>query len=403
MKRVLLLARVFPPRVGGIERFIGELYRRAAMRGLAVRVITPWEPGAATFDATGPLNISRFGKPPPFRDRFYGPLVPMLLRAVLEIKRFRPDEIHCDQLDSAIVAWLLKGLFAVPYTTFAYGMEVTEGRLRRLRNRVFRNADAVIAISQHTRELLARDVGLPADRLHVIYPAVDVETFTPGVKPAELARRLGLTGRRVVLTVARLSSCERYKGHDTVIRALPAILSQVPEATYLMVGDGPDRSRLEGLARRVGVAHRVVFAGSVPEQALPDYYNLCDVFAMVSRRRSTRGGGYRSEGFGIVYLEAAACGKPVVGGDVGGVAEAVENGETGLLVDPTSVEATAQALVLLLRDEALARRLGANGRQRVCTHFTWERAADQLVTIIGRNGRRRLSVDAWASVSGTRS
>ncbi len=403
MKRILLLARVFPPRVGGIERFVGELYRRAAMRGLAVRVVTPWEPGAETCDAASPLKVCRCSKPPLVRDRFYGPLVPMALRAMREMKKFRPDEVHCDQLDSAILGLILKRMRGIPYVTFAYGMEVTDGRLRGLRNQVFRSADAVIAISHHIRELLEREVGLPSSRIHVIHPGVDVETLAPAERPLNLARQLGLTNRRVILTVARLARRERYKGHDTIIRALPAILSQVPEAAYLVVGDGPDRGRLEALARDVGVVHRVVFAGPVPDETLPDYYNLCDVFAMVSRRRPSRWGGYVSEGFGIVYLEAAACGKPAVAGDVGGVPEAVKDGETGLLVDPTSVEATAQALVLLLKDQDLAQRLGQRGRERVCSDFTWDRAADKLMTIVNTTVCDRPADVVTAAVSGGRS
>jgi phosphatidylinositol alpha-1,6-mannosyltransferase len=395
MKRTLLLARVFPPRVGGIEAFMAELYQRAARRGLPVRVLAPWEPGAEAFDAASPLNVVRFSKPPLVRDRFYGPLAPMLARAMLQVRKFRPVEIHCDQLDSAIVGLLLRRIWGIPYMTFAYGMEVTDGRFRWLRDKVFGNADKVVAISEHMRRLLIGEVGVSPDRVQVIHPGVDVDRFAPRSRPGELARRLGLTDRRVILTVARLASGERYKGHDTVIRAMPTILSQVPDAAYLVVGDGPDRERLEGLVGRSGVAARVVFAGSVPDKDLPDYYNLCDVFTMVSRRGPTRHGGYRGEGFGIVYLEAAACGKPVVAGNDGGVAEAVEDGRTGLLIDPTSVEATADSLVRLLQDEELARRLGGNGRRRACAGFTWDRAADELMTTT--NGCSRPSADAVAS------
>lgn len=397
MKRVLLLARVFPPRVGGIEAYVGELYQRAAKRGLAAHVLTPWEPGAKSFDAGSPLKIGRFEKPPLLRDRFYGPLLPMLLRSMLRMTSGRPDEIHCDQFDSAIVGLILKKVWHIPYLTYAYGMEVTDGRLRSLRDMVFRNADTVVAISEHMRELLVREVGVAPDRVRVIHPGVDVETFAPRSSPTELIRRLDLTDRRVILTVGRLVGNERSKGQDTVIKAMPAILSEVPEATYVIVGDGPERARLENIARHAGVAHRVVFAGSVPDEELPDYYNLCDVFVMVSRRRPTRQGGHRGEGFGIVYLEAAACGKAVVAGDDGGVAEAVEDGKTGLLIDPASVEATCNSLVRLLREEDLARRLGRSGRERACADFTWDRAADELVMIT--NGAYRPPAEVLPSVA----
>ncbi len=396
MKRILLLARVFPPRLGGIEAYVGELYQRAAKRGLAAQVLTPQEPGAEVFDAGSPLEIARCNKPPFLGDRFYGPLLPMLQKAMLRIIHSRPDEIHCDQFDSAIVALFLKKVWRIPYLTFAHGMEVTDGRLRWLRTMVFRNADTVIANSEYMRELLVREVGVSPERVHVIHPGVDVETFVPRSKPVELAQRLDLTDRRVVLTVGRLVGRERSKGQDTVIRAMPAILSEIPDATYVIVGDGPERASLEELARETGVANRVVFAGSVPDEELPDYYNLCDAFVMVSRRRSTQKGGHRGEGFGIVYLEAGACGKPVVAGDDGGVAEAVEDGKIGLLIDPTSVEATATSLVRLLRDEDLAKRMGQRGRERACADFTWDRAADELVTIT--NVWNRPAAEALSSV-----
>jgi phosphatidylinositol alpha-1,6-mannosyltransferase len=170
-----------------------------------------------------------------------------------------------------------------------------------------------------------------------------------------------------------------------VIRALPAVLKQVPDAAYLLVGDGPDRRRLEQLARKHGVADAVVFAGEVPNQELPDYYNLCDAFVMLSRDRCLKTGGSLGEGFGIVFLEAAACGKPAVGGRSGGIPEAVSDGVSGLLADPLDVPAVAQTITQLLQDPDLAHRLGEQGRKRVMEQFTWQRSCEDLLNAL--NGK----------------
>jgi phosphatidylinositol alpha-1,6-mannosyltransferase len=171
---------------------------------------------------------------------------------------------------------------------------------------------------------------------------------------------------RVIVTVGNLVS---RKGHDMVIRALPRLAQTIPDITYLVVGNGPHRQQLEELACSIGVRDHVVFAGVVPDRDLPDVYALSDVFAMPSRAHLDT---CDVEGFGLVFLEANACGKPVVAGRSGGIPEAVEDGVTGLLVNPTDAEDIARAIGKLLTDTDLARRMGHQGRVRVVTRFTWE-------------------------------
>ena len=170
----------------------------------------------------------------------------------------------------------------------------------------------------------------------MIPPAVG-DRFRPG--SAEAARRrLDLAGARVLLTVGRLSAAARYKGVDTVLLALPEILRREPDVRYVVVGVGDDAPRLRGLAARLGVANAVVFVGAVPEGDLPDYYRACDLFVMPSRR----------EGFGIVFIEALACGRPVVAGDADGAPDALRGGRLGRLVDPDDPEGLARTVVELL-------------------------------------------------------
>jgi phosphatidylinositol alpha-1,6-mannosyltransferase len=185
---------------------------------------------------------------------------------------------------------------------------------------------------------------------------------------------------QVILTVGNL--VER-KGHDMVIRSLPAVCQRVPEATYLIVGTGPFKERLDELAAELGVRDRVIFAGRVPDDELPDLYAMCDVFAMPSR---TLLASHDVEGFGLVYLEAGACAKPVVAGRSGGIEDAVVDGFTGLVVDPSDVRDIGQALIRLLTDSELRGRLGQQGRDRVEKERTWSILGARVQNILERVG-----------------
>ncbi len=167
------------------------------------------------------------------------------------------------------------------------------------------------------------------------------------------------------MTIARL--VER-KGIEVVIRAMPRVLEAVPDAIYLVVGTGPQRGKLERLASESGLEGRVVFVGRVSDEELLYYYGACDLFVLLSRTLADKG---EMEGFGIVFLEAGACGKPVIGGKGGGTSEAIEDGVTGLLVDPLDVNEIAGTIVRVLVDGELARRLGENGRKRAANQPDW--------------------------------
>jgi phosphatidylinositol alpha-1,6-mannosyltransferase len=193
----------------------------------------------------------------------------------------------------------------------------------------------------------------------------------PDLPTADLRARHGLDDRPVVSSVSRLVA---RKGHDVLIRAMARVRAYAPGATLVVVGDGPSRGRLEGLAAKAPPGS-VVFAGEVPEEDLPRYYALGDVFALPCRSRL---GGLEVEGFGLVFLEAAACGRPVVVGDSGGAREALVDGVTGILVDGRDVARVADAIGGLLADPERARAMGAAGRERVLRSFTWPRIAGVL-------------------------
>jgi phosphatidylinositol alpha-1,6-mannosyltransferase len=300
----------------------------------------------------------------------------MLLLGPWAILRERPQVLHAGQpLETGLIAWLLGRLFGLPYVVHCFGNEIPffwrkslAGPVMRL---VSRHAARITAISSFSADEIAA-LGIPRERITVLYPGV--EPAPDEEAPDDVRRQLGLGDGPLLMTLARLVP---RKGQDTVIRAMPAILTRLPDARYLIVGTGPDEARLRQLAEECGVVHAVVFAGSVPHDRVSSYYVACDVVIHPNRRMPDGD----VEGFGIVFLEANVFGKPVIGGNSGGVPDAVVDGETGLLVEPDNVQAVADAAVRLLVDRDLARRLGEQGQERARTEFSWETAVARLRAI----------------------
>jgi phosphatidylinositol alpha-1,6-mannosyltransferase len=244
---------------------------------------------------------------------------------------------------------------------------------RRALHRIGEDTDALTYVATYTRDRVARALSAAAAaRMAPLRPGVDTEVFHPGTDGEPVRERYGLRGRPVVVCVSRLV---KRKGQDTLVRALPLLHRRVPDAALLLVGDGPMRRELARLAADLGVARDVVLAGSHPWHELPPFFAAGDVFAMPTRSRR---GGLEVEAFGIVYLEAAACGLPVVVGDSGGAPDTVVEGETGHVVDGGSPAQVADRLAGLLLDPDRSARMGAAGRARVEREFTWDLAAARL-------------------------
>jgi phosphatidylinositol alpha-1,6-mannosyltransferase len=229
-------------------------------------------------------------------------------------------------------------------------------------------SDFVVAVSAFTRSRVAALPGVRPERVLVFPNGVDSARYRPGLDVSELRGRLGLRDEKVVLTLARV--VER-KGHDTVIRSLPEVLGVIPDVRYVIAGaaDAATMRRLRTLVSELQLGDRVLFTGFVAPHETALFYNLCDVYAMPSRELRSKGD---TEGFGITFLEANACGKPVVAGRSGGVMDAVEEGETGLLVDPNDPDAVAGALIRFLAHPGFARKIGEQGRRRVLEAYTWD-------------------------------
>ena len=260
------------------------------------------------------------------------------LQLVLVALWHRPSLIIATHLNFTVVARWLKRWLGIPYWTVAHGVEVWDVQRPRLRQ-ALQQADRILAVSSYTRERLLKEQSLHPNQVVLLPNTFDSQRFDITAKPLHLLDRHGIDrDRRIILTVARLDSQEQYKGYDQVLRAMPDIRVHVPQAHYMVVGKGDDRQRVEQLIQHLGVQDCVTLTGFVDDHELTDYYNLCDVFAMPSK----------GEGFGIVYLEALACGKPTVGGNQDGAIDALCHGELGVLVNPDNISEIAHVLTDLL-------------------------------------------------------
>lgn len=375
--RYLVLTELFLPTKGGTAVWFDEVYRRLGGKG--IHVVTADVPGAAEHDRDHPNTVHRVKLRRHWwlRPESVAMYARLLVRALSVAWGNRFDAVHAGRvLPEGLVGLLVARLIRRPLVVYAHGEEITTwrqpGKLRVM-TYVFRHADRVIANSEFTRAELLK-LGAPEGRISMIYPGVDVQRFRPGLDHGDLKAGLGLqTGQRLILCVGRLS---RRKGFDQVLRALPELLARRLDVHCALIGIGEDRDYLGALAAELAVAGRVHFLGHVASEDLPRWYNAADVFAMPNREIDGD-----NEGFGMVFIEAAACAKPVVAGRDGGTAAAVVHEETGLRVDGKHLTEVVGALWAILHEPALAERMGQAGYRRALGEFSWERVAEKTLRI----------------------
>lgn len=354
--RVLVLAPDFPPAFGGIQLLVHRVV--SYWQDLQALILTTAEgsegadPGLAA--SVRRVNTSYTRSRP-------GKVALLSARAITEARRFRPQVVLSSHIVMSPAAWAIARLTGAPYIQYLHGREVTSRP--RLADFALRHSAAAIAVSDYTASLVAS--GLGRTRMHRIPPGVDA----PG------PRRQDQSPQPVILTVSRMS--EPSKGHDVMLRALPLVRARLPQVQWVVIGDGPLRPRYERMALAFGVSDQVRFVGALQDDKRDAWFDAAHLFAMPSRLSSTGGG----EGFGIVYLEAAAHSLPVVAGNVGGALEAVIDGVTGLLVDPTDHLAVAEAITDLLLDRERAQALGRAGAGRV-PDFSWPAVSKRVEQIV---------------------
>ena len=265
-----------------------------------------------------------------------------------------PDLVIFGHISLAKLA-VLPGVRLRKLCILTYGIEVWRPPTMTER-KALQRADAVLAISEYTRNEILKRNPLPPEKIKLIPPSLDPFWLADSQPPATPISP-------VILTVARMAKDEDYKGVDSVIRSLPAVVNQIGAVDYRIVGRGDDVPRLKALAKELGVSQYVTFAGELSADALREQYRNCSLFVMPSER----------EGFGIVFLEAMAYGKAVIGGAHGGTPSVVLDGETGLLVERFDIGGIADALVRVLRDDGLRTRMGRSGHERLLSVFTFQR------------------------------
>ena len=373
--RVLVAVNDFPPILGGESRLYHALARHLPPDEIVVWA--PRLPGSSSIDAALGCEVRR-GRIPA-----HGGTPSRVARSLLAgshllalALRERPRYLVCGQILSlGGPIRLLSSALGVPYAVFVHGADVADYRTSRLwrplLGRILEGADAVIANSRFTAGLIGEIFPGRAKRVVVLPMGVDTPAAVAPSTVAALRRRYDLGDGPVLLTVARLAP---VKGHETVIDALPRLLSRHPGLRYLVVGDGPERGRLLEKVRNRGLEAQVRFAGAVPDAERSAHFACATLFAMLSRRVERYDG---VEGFGLVFLEAASHGLAAIGGASGGVPEAIRHGETGLLVPPDDPGAFADAAERLLDDSAACRRLGETARRWAMAH-AWGRSADAL-------------------------
>jgi phosphatidylinositol alpha-1,6-mannosyltransferase len=365
MPRILICANSFPPQVGGLATYSSQLALHLAELNFDITVLAPASLDHKSFDIERPYTILR-----------YSSKIDLYQKSLFEM--IKTDLIFIVQRGNYLtLAYHINKILRRPYVVALHGHEVQS----RKRNSIIEKmnyASALVPGSAYAANHF-KELGVNPSLLTVINHGT-----TPTKKSSlNIRAKYKLEGKLLILTVARLI---KHKGQDHLLKSLPAILGKVPNAHYFMVGDGPDKEYLENLAfHELGLEKSVTFAGAVSDEDVASCYHECDLFAMISRQC-----GNSVEGFGIAFLEAGYAGKAVVGGDSGGIPDAVDRDKTGTLVDPNNLDEIAMGIIDLLQNKNKRTEYGENGKSRVLKAFTWEKVAKTYANlfdnILGKPG-----------------
>ena len=379
--KLLVLTELFLPTKGGTAVWAAEVYKRLGGKG--IHIVTADVPGAFEVDAVHPNSVHRLNlkRIPWLKPESLAMYAKFFAKSFTLALTHRFDAIHAFRaLPEGLVAWTVARLTLRPVVIYAHGEELTTwgkgGKYKAMRF-ALRHANRVIANSEHTRDTLL-EMGIKAERITVIYPGVDVTVFRPGLDTTGLREGLGIKpDEKLVFSVGRLS---RRKGFDQMIRAVAQLHAEGIRLRYVIAGIGEDAEYLDKLIEETNMREVIHRIGPVQSNDLPRWMNACNVLAMPNREINGD-----NEGFGMVFIEAAACGKPTIAGNAGGTTSAVIHKETGLLVDGTNLAEVTQDVKRILEDTALAEDLGKAGYQRATTRLSWEHVGFLTAELLKRD------------------
>lgn len=360
---------------GGIATFGYHICKELGNQGHKVLVIAEQFRNSEHFDIKQTFKIKRLNAR--FRPKSLGFIYKVLLDTVKE----KIDLIFYGHFGSThwLSGTLAKRILKVPYLILIHGTDLNEyfyrfTRMDRWASRiVLKNAAQIIVNSRATKRLV-EEHSYSSEKIYIIHPGVNIAVFNETNMCEEIKKKYNLEGKKVLLSISRLVP---KKNHVSVLKALPEVIKHTPNLMYLIVGKGAEEEMIKRVIDELKLQGVVKLLDYVEPQFIAPYYYACDVFVMPSKTVDVD-----YESFGIVYVEANACGKPVIGGKSGGVEDAVIDGITGLLVDPENIDEISDTIIRLLNDETLASRLGANGRRRVEKELNWRTIGNKLNEII---------------------
>jgi phosphatidylinositol alpha-1,6-mannosyltransferase len=377
VNKILFVTNDFGPRAGGIETFIVGLIERLPKN--SVIVFTSSQGDTAAYD----LAWQRDFGVRVWRDKSKVLLpLPRIARAVSRIARENSVKTLCFGAAAplGLLASTLRRAGITRIIALTHGHEVWWAKIFPFSwaiRRIGTTVDALTYLGDFTQHAIAKALPQNVQRAMVkMAPGIDVAHFSPEINSAVLRQELGLTDKAVIICVGRLV---HRKGQDRLIEALPQIQKAVPNVHLLLVGQGPYRRSLEKIAKKAGVLPNITFIGRVPYEQLPFYFRVGDVFAMPSRSRLA---GLEVEGLGIVYLEASACGLPVIAGNSGGAPDAVRENKTGFVVNGNNIDSIADAAITLLSNPELAIAMGSAGRDWIVKDWSWNLWAAEFAKVL---------------------
>jgi phosphatidyl-myo-inositol dimannoside synthase len=372
MRKTLLLSEIFPPVKGGSGRWFWEVYTRLPLE--KVIVAAGQTESALQFDITSPLKTYRlplssfsWGLKSKSGLLYYWRVYRKVRRL---IKHEKIEVLHCGRcLPEGFIGFLIKKLHGIPYICYIHGEDVetaaTSRELSWIVNKVLKGADNLICNSQNSAQILLDKWHTDPLKTCVVNPGVDAQKFNPAVIDENVKAALNWQQRKVILTVGRL---QERKGHDVLIQALPALIKHFPDLLYAIIGDGEQKTFLQSLVIKLNLQNHVRFMDEISDQQMIQCYQQCDIFVLPNRTV-----GNDIEGFGIVLVEAQACGKPVIAGDSGGTSETMLVNESGYIVDCRTPIELIKKIQFLLSSPQKGIEMGMLGRAHIENALDWHK------------------------------